>query len=220
MGIEILQSIADFFIGVVSAGSYFGIFILMTIESSFIPFPSEIVLIPAGYLIAMGELSVFFVMLAAIIGSIAGALINYAIGFYLGRTAVNKLIFSYGNFFLLSQKSILKSEEFFYKHGHITTFLGRLIPGIRQLISLPAGFAKMPLVPFITYTILGAGIWSGILVYLGYFLGKNTAAIKAYLNYITLILILVCAIAVIAYIIYNVRKDRHHPAFKNENNPS
>ncbi|MEK6848390.1 MAG: DedA family protein [Nanoarchaeota archaeon] len=208
MALEIIQGIASFLVSAINAGSYLGIFILMSIESSFIPFPSEIVLIPAGFLAAKGEMSFFIIMLMAIAGSIAGALINYYLALHLGRRIVNRLVFRYGRFFLISQETILKAERFFQKHGAITMFIGRLIPVIRQLISLPAGFARMPLAPFLIYTTLGAGIWSIILVYLGYFLGNNTELIKQYLGQITIALLALCGIIIISYVILKRRKNR------------
>ncbi len=161
---------------------YMGIFLLMMIESSFIPFPSEVVLIPAGYLAQQGEMNIIAVFLAAIFGSLAGAFINYFGALIIGR----QLLIRFGKYIFISNSSMEKMEDFFQKHGPISTFTGRLIPGIRQLISIPAGLSKMPLLPFSLYTALGAGIWSMVLIMLGYILGKNQELITTYLHQITL----------------------------------
>ncbi len=202
-----ISSIIEWFVSLINSLGYFGIFLGMTIESSFIPFPSEIILPPAGVLIARGEMSFFLVFLSGLLGSLAGAFINYFIALHLGRAAVNKLVFKYGGVFFIDEKTMLKSENYFNNHGEITTFAGRLIPAVRQLISLPAGFAKMSLVKFTLFTALGAGIWSAILIYLGMLYGENQAAIEPLLNSITLWLLLIIAIIIILYIIIRKRKE-------------
>lgn len=189
---------------------YIGIFIGMTIESSFFPFPSEIILIPAGALVAKGEMTFLFVFLAGLLGSLLGALINYFLALFLGRAAANVLVAKYGKFLFLSEKKLKKSDNYFKKHGQVTTFIGRLIPGIRQLISLPAGFSKMNLFKFCLFTAIGAGLWTAILIYIGYLFGNNYEMIKQNL---TLILLLFSFIVAIIYILIRRKrkiKDQKH----------
>lgn len=164
---------------------YLGIFLLMTLESSFIPFPSEIILIPAGYLASKGDMSIGMIMFSALSGSMVGAFINYYLALYLGRVILKK----YGKYFFINENVLYKMDSYFAKHGHISTFIGRLIPGVRQLISIPAGLARMNLVVFSTYTALGAGIWAFILVMLGYMIGENQELLESYLKQITIVII-------------------------------
>ena len=205
---ELLSTFASFLISIVGSWGYFGIFILMTIESSFIPFPSEVVMIPAGYLIYQGKMSFILAFVSGLLGSLAGALINYYIALYLGRKAAEKLADRYGKILLISRENLVKIEKYFSSHGEITTFIGRLIPTVRQLISLPAGFARMNMARFCAYTSFGAGIWILILMLLGYFIGDNQAIIQQNLSLITILLIFISGIIILAYILYNRRKRR------------
>jgi len=154
--------------------NYWTITILMTIESSFIPFPSEIVVPPAAYKAAVGdEMNIFLVVFFATLGANFGALINYYLAKYLGRPIVYKFANSrFGHMCLIDEAKVIKAEQYFEKHGAVSTFVGRLIPGIRQLISIPAGLAKMKLSTFLIYTTLGAGIWNIILAAIGYYLSS------------------------------------------------
>ena len=207
---EILNNIFQYVLELSYSFGYFGIFILMTIESSFVPFPSEIVLIPAGILIAKGEMSFYLVFIFSLLGSLTGALFNYYLALYLGRPAVNKLILRYGKIFFIDKNSLLKSEVFFQKHGEITTFVGRLIPVIRQLISLPAGFSKMNMSKFLIYTTLGAGIWSLILIYIGIIFGNNIELVKQNLDIITYWILAICLIIILVYLIIKKMKKKEN----------
>lgn len=152
--------------------NYWTITLLMTIESSFIPFPSEVVVPPAAYKAAVGDsMNVYLVVLCATLGADLGALINYFLAKWLGRPIVYKFANSrFGHMCLIDEAKVQHAEEYFDKHGALSTFIGRLIPAVRQLISIPAGLAKMKLGTFLLYTTLGAGIWNSILAAIGYYL--------------------------------------------------
>lgn len=155
--------------------NYWTITLLMAIESSFIPFPSEVVVPPAAYKAAgaASELNVVLVVLFASLGAILGSLINYAIAFFLGRPIIYKFANSrIGHMCLLDEEKVKTAENYFNRHGAVATFTGRLIPAVRQLISLPAGLARMGLGKFVLFTALGAGIWNAVLASLGYYLAS------------------------------------------------
>ncbi len=183
---------------------YAGIVILMTIESSFIPFPSEIVIPPAGYLAAQGKMNIVYVIIAGTLGSLAGAYVNY----YLARKFGEKIFLKIGKPFGLKQKDLDKAENFFNKHGAVGTFTGRLVPVVRQYISIPAGMAKMKHSKFIFYTSLGAGIWNIILAVLGYVLGNNESLIKQYSKKISILMMIVVAIIILGYIFINKKREK------------
>lgn len=197
-----LADLAQWLLATVSEWGYLGIFLLMAVESSFIPFPSEIVLVPAGVLIADGKMSLYIVFLFAILGSLFGALINY----YLAKLVGRRFLDRYGKYFFVSQLSLKKMDNFFENHGHISTFTGRLIPGIRQLISIPAGLSKMNLKLFLVYTGAGAGVWSVILIAVGYFIGKNQELIAIYLKEITIATVVSMILLIAGYAFYKKRK--------------
>ena len=149
--------------------NYWTVPLLMTIESSFIPFPSEIVVPPAAYLAAAGDMNVVLVVLSATAGALAGALINYGLSIWIGRAIIYKFVNSrLGHAFLLNEEKMIKAESYFVRYGNLSTLIGRLVPAVRQLISIPAGLARMPLGRFVLYTSLGAGAWNTILAVIGY----------------------------------------------------
>ncbi len=195
---EFAQSLVD----LIFDWGYLGIFLLMSLESSFLPFPSEIVLIPAGYLASKGEMSLGMIMVSALGGSMLGAYINYFLALLLGR----KILMRYGKYFFISQSSMQKMDSYFLKHGAVSTFMGRLIPGIRQLISIPAGISGMNLAVFSTYTALGAGIWAFILVMLGYFIGENQEMIDTYLKQIIILVLGLLVLLLFGYTLIQKRK--------------
>jgi len=205
--IELFFQLTEILLAIVKEFGYLGIFLGMTIESSFFPFPSEIVLVPAGALIAKGEMTFMAVFIAGLLGSLTGALINFFLALFLGRTAVDFLISKYGKIIFLNKAKLKQSDDFFNKHGGITTFIGRFIPVIRQLISIPAGFSRMNLLKFCLYTSLGAGIWALILIYIGYFFGNNSELITQNVHAILWTLLFSSLIISITYIILNKKRS-------------
>lgn len=198
-----MGEIVNFIVETVGALGYFGIFAMMFLESSFFPFPSEVVMVPAGYLAAKGEMNLYIAIAAGIGGSLAGAIFNYFLALKFGRTFLAK----YGKYVLVKEETLQKMEDFFAKHGHISTFSGRLIPAVRQYISLPAGLAKMDLWKFSLYTSLGAGIWVMILALLGYFIGHNQELISEYIKIIVASILVLLAIGIFFYIRIKMKKD-------------
>ena len=152
--------------------NYWTITLLMAIESSFIPFPSEVVVPPAAYkAAATGELNVWLVILSATLGALIGAFINYFLALWLGKPIVYKFANSrLGHMCLLDEQKIVKAEEFFVRHGVVASLIGRLVPAVRQLISIPAGLARMNIAKFALYTAIGAGLWNAVLAAMGYYL--------------------------------------------------
>lgn len=197
-----LNTIADTLVSTVGEWGYWGIFILMFIESTFFPFPSEIIMVPAGYLAQKNEMNLYMVIISGILGSVAGALFNYFFALKVGRG----FLLRYGKYIFIKPDTLKKLEQFFKRHGELSTFNGRLIPGIRQLISLPAGLARMNIVKFSFYTALGAGIWVIVLVALGYVLGSNEALISGYLTSATLIALICVVLITLFYIVRNKRR--------------
>ncbi len=181
-----LHTIITWIVTTVEGWGYAGIVAAMFLESSFFPFPSEVVMIPAGYLAFQGKMNLIAAIVFGIFGSIAGAVFNYYLAVKLGRPLLEK----YGRYILLTPETLDKLEAFFRKHGEISTFSGRLIPGIRQYISLPAGLSRMHLGRFVLYTGLGAGLWVTVLALLGYFVGANQDRVGQYLHNATVIALL------------------------------
>ena len=197
-----IHDIAQFLVNQIGDMGYVGIFLLMFLESTFFPFPSEIIMIPAGYLAYQGEMNLYMVILVGILGSVAGALLNYYLAMHLGR----KIILKYGKYFFIKEETLDKLDIFFAKHGEISTFTGRLIPGIRQLISLPAGLARMNMAKFSFYTAIGAGLWVVVLVAVGYVVGSNQELISEYMKSATLIALVSVVLIIIFYVVRNRRR--------------
>ncbi len=189
--------------------NYWTITLLMAIESSFIPFPSEVVVPPAAYkAAASGELNVWLVIFFATLGALIGALINYYLAVWLGRPIVYKFANSrIGHMCLLDEQKVVKAEEFFVRYGVAATLVGRLVPAVRQLISIPAGLARMNIAKFALFTAIGAGLWNGVLAALGYFLEavvpeeQLIATVTKYSHEIGYGIMAVVAVA-LAFIIY------------------
>ncbi len=191
-------------VSIVSGMGYAGIAAAMFLESSFFPFPSELVLPPAGYLASQGKMELWIVILLGIVGSVLGALFNYWISFRLGRP----LILRFGKYVGLTARAYDRAEEAFRRHGEISTFIGRLIPGLRQYISLPAGLARMPIPRFVLFTGLGAGIWASVLALVGYVIGNNQEAIGHSLHSITIYTAVGIVLVVIVYGLWYRRRAK------------
>jgi len=194
--------------------NYWYIILLMAIESSFIPFPSEVVVPPAAYKAAGGEMNIILVVLAATTGALIGSLINYALAYFIGRPIIYRFANSrLGHMLLLSEEKIETAEKYFDRHGAASTFFGRLIPAVRQLISIPAGLARMNMGKFLLYTTLGAGLWNMVLASIGYYLhsvvseDELAAKVSEYSHELNIIILAAVAI-VLAYIIYKGVKKK------------
>lgn len=206
---------AYFFDWFVNNASYLFVFIFMMIESSFIPFPSEVVVPPAAYLaMQKGDMNIFMVVVVATAGALAGALVNYVLSLLIGRPIVYAFADSrLGHACLINREKVEKAERYFDEHGAASTFIGRLIPAIRQLISIPAGIAKMNIWVFCIFTSLGALVWNAILAGLGWWLSQHVsldelyAAVEKYNSYLTIGGLCILAACVI-YIIYNAAKGK------------
>ncbi|MEA4935912.1 MAG: DedA family protein [Paludibacter sp.] len=191
--------------------NYYTITLLMAVESSFIPFPSEVVIPPAAYIASKegSDLNIYLVILFGTLGALLGAYVNYALAYYLGRPILHKFADSkIGHLLLLSSEKIQKAENYFQTHGKTSTFVGRLIPGIRQLISIPAGLAKMNLITFTLFTFLGAGIWNIILALLGYIAEGQADLINTYSHEIGYGFLVIVVIVSIFYFIRYLRKRK------------
>ena len=218
----ILLSITDylnaawFFDWFVNNASYLFVFVFMVLESSFIPFPSEVVVPPAAYLaMQKGDMNIFLVVLAATAGALVGALVNYVLSLLIGRPIVYAFANSrFGHACLINQEKVEKAEKYFDNHGAASTFFGRLIPAVRQLISIPAGIAKMNIWVFMLFTSLGALIWNCVLAGLGWWLSRHVSldelyvSVEKYNSYLTLGGIIILVLCVL-YILYNAFKKNN-----------
>lgn len=195
--------------------NYGTILLLMLIESTVIPFPSEVVVAPAAYHAAAGYQNVFLVVLFATIGADLGAAINYAAAYYLGRPIIYRFVRSrWGKLCLLNEEKVQRSEKYFADHGVVATLTGRLLPVIRQLISVPAGLAKMNFGKFLLYTTIGAGVWNSILATLGWYLHavvpeeQLNEKIVEYGDYIKIAIVAIVAIVAIYFVAKRMTKNR------------
>ncbi|MGM9745439.1 MAG: DedA family protein [Paludibacteraceae bacterium] len=187
--------------------NYGSITALMTLESSFIPFPSEVVIPPAAYVASNPEnpMNVALVVVFGTLGALIGALINYLLSLWLGRPIIYKFADSkVGRLCLLSSDKVRKAEDYFNRHGKISTFIGRLVPGIRQLISIPAGLARMNIGSFLLYTTLGAGIWNIVLALLGYVAHGQADLIDKYNRELSVAVVVIVAIAIVGVVVKQV----------------
>ena len=201
-----LERFIDALLQTLLAIGYPGIIALMAMESSILPVPSELVMTPAGYWAAKGQMSFPVVLVCGVLGSIIGALANYYGAQWIGRPLIQR----YGKYVLLSEKNLLRSERFFAEHGEISTLIGRLFPVVRHLVSIPAGLHRMPLPKFILYTGVGAALWCAILTWIGYFLGQHEAALRSeeIHRYVTWALLILIPLTLVVIWIYILRRRR------------
>jgi membrane protein DedA with SNARE-associated domain len=192
-------------VNTIGALGYPGIFLLMAMESSVIPIPSELVMPPAGYLAQQGEMNIWIAILLGTAGSLAGAYANYFAAHYLGRP----LLLKYGKYVWITEAKFAKVERYFKDHGEISTFIGRLLPVVRHLISLPAGLAGMNHVKFSLYTLAGAGTWVTILTWIGYIIGANQELIMKYSHQALIVVIIVSAFIIYFYVRAHKKKKKY-----------
>ncbi len=197
-----MHTIIQWLLDTINAMGYPGILILMAMESSIIPVPSELVIPPAGYLVHKGEMNMAVVILCGTAGSLIGAYANYFVSQYLGRP----LILKYGKYVLITPEKFELVEHFFLQHGEISTFIGRLLPVIRHLISIPAGMAGMNHLKFSLYTLLGAGLWCTILTLIGYEIGENQQLIMQY-SHKALLWVILFSVGIVAVYIWRQRSN-------------
>ena len=187
---------------------YLGIVLLMAVESSIVPLPSEIVIPPAGYLASLGQMNLFLIILSGTLGSVIGASFNYFVSLKLGRAIVHGLARKkIARLFLINEQKVIKAEEYFVEHGKISTLIGRLVPAVRHLISIPAGISRMNYKDFVIYTAIGSFIWSTILAMLGYWFGSNQKLLLEHYHEIGYGFILV-AMLFVGWWYYNWKKGK------------
>lgn len=191
-----MHALVQWLLDTIGVLGYPGIFLLMAMESSIIPIPSELVMPPAGYLAFQGQMNIFVAILCGTMGSLVGAYANYYVSHYLGRP----LIIKYGRYVLIPPEKFERVERFFLQHGEISTFIGRLLPVVRHLISIPAGLSGMNHVRFSLYTLLGAGLWCSILTGIGYVIGEKQELIMQYAHQALVWVVLFSFILIAAYV--------------------
>jgi len=201
----LFDSTIQFLLNFINQIGYIGIFVGMFLESTLVPIPSELIMIPAGIAAQQGSMNIYLLVLAGVLGNVLGAVFSY----YLAATIGRPILLRIGKYFLIKPKTIIKIEKFFKNHGPISVFIGRLLPGFRHFISLPAGIARMDIKAFYFYTTLGSSIWTTVLVGLGYFIGENQEVIKNNLHGIVLGCVTICVGTVAVYIFFRKRKSHN-----------
>ncbi len=206
-----LHQFIEYMLSITEAMGYWGIVALMSVESSFIPFPSEVVIPPAAYLSSIGEMNIYLVVIFGILGSLIGATINYFLALYFGRKIIYKLSnHRIAKLLLINPKKIEIAENHFLKYGAVSTFFGRLLPAVRQLISIPAGFSKMHLGKFLFFTFLGSGTWTIVLALFGYYFYSSKELFEKYYGNTKMTIIFIVLI-LIGYFIYKFFKNKNTP---------
>ena len=191
-----ISALITFLTNFINEIGYFGIFVGMFLESTLVPLPSELVMIPAGLAVSSGEMNIYIALFVGVLGNVVGAVFSYYLAASIGRT----ILFRIGKYFFVKAETIIKIEKFFENHGPISIFIGRLLPGFRHFISLPAGVARMDMKLFLIYTTLGSTIWNSILIAVGFFIGNNHKLIAENLYVIALGLLGFCIAILLGYI--------------------
>ena len=199
---SVFDSVIHLLVNLINQIGYLGIFIGMFLESTLVPLPSEVIMIPAGISASAGTMNIYIAVVVGIIGNVLGAIFSYYLAVSIGRAVLLRI----GKYFFVRPETIIRVENFFKNHGPISVFTGRLIPGFRHFISISAGIAKMDIKKFYFYTTAGSMLWTSTLAALGYFIGENQEAIKAYLDKIIISCVVVCVSAVTIYIYAKRRK--------------
>jgi len=199
------SSFINYLVNFINEIGYLGIFIGMFLESTIVPIPSELIMIPAGIASAKGVINFYTALLAGTSGNILGALFSYYLSKLFGRAILVKI----GKYFLIKESTLKKIDNFFYNHGSISVFIGRLLPGFRHFISIPAGIANMNLNKFFLYTSLGSSIWTFILILLGFLIGENQELIENNLHKIILVTLSLCLILIVIYHFFNYKKIKN-----------
>lgn len=202
-----LEHLSTYIIHLITTQGYAAVFILMTLESALLPIPSEVTMPFAGFLAQSGHLSLFVAIFLGALGNLVGSLIAYAIGYYLEDTVILSFIDKYGKYILLRRHEYERALRWFDKYGSSVVFFSRLLPAVRTFISLPAGLAKMNLLKFCMYTFIGSLIWSGLLAYIGFYLGKNWQSIHGVFNNLHYV-IAVVVLGLVAWYIYRHVKNK------------
>jgi membrane protein DedA with SNARE-associated domain len=200
-----MHELINWLVTTIGALGYPGIFFLMAMESSVIPVPSELVMPPAGYLAQQGQMNMVVVILCGTFGSLLGAYANYFAARYLGRP----LLLKYGKYVWITEEKFARVERFFKNHGEVSTFIGRLLPVVRHLISLPAGLAGMNHLKFSLYTLFGAGLWVTVLSYIGYFIGANRELIMQYSHQALIAAVVLSVVIATVYVWNHKRKKKN-----------
>jgi membrane protein DedA with SNARE-associated domain len=195
----------DWITSTINSLGYLGIALLMFLENIFPPVPSEVIMPLAGFTVTQGKLSLVYVIVAGMVGSVLGALPWYYVGKRLGEDRLKKFADKYGKWLTLSGKDIDKSKQWFDKHGGIAVFFCRLVPGVRTLISVPAGIDKMHLVPFLLYSTLGTALWVGMLTYAGLLLGQNYKLVEKFLGPASVVVLVAL---IVAFCIWVARRKK------------
>lgn len=210
---KLFDWIAEWVVDVVERLSYAGLALLVAFENVFPPIPSELILPLAGFLIGQGRFSFPLVLLAVTLGSLAGALVLYGIGLAAGKTGLDRLVRRYGSWVLLKEEDLTRAEQWFDRYGPAAVFIGRLVPIVRSLVSIPAGYRRMPLGQFLLLTGIGSALWNGALIGLGWALGRNWTTIERYVGWLQYLFIAAAAALVVRFLWRRLRpRDDGIPA--------